>query len=237
MPKKKKHRPAQRASAPLRPGGAAPQRREHKQEARERREQALKRSSRRATFRRALQFAAVAAAALLTFQFLTRVGAPKAIAQAAVIAARDAGCTGVRQPLAENPPGGLHDPPYEYDQHPATSGHHTDPLPRGVQGAPMRDQNVVHNLEHGYVAIYYRDGALPSDVVKALQDVTNARGEVVMGAYGQLPDGVDLAFGAWNRLQTCPAGPDLTAPRARTIATGFIDAFQNTNIAPEARTG
>ena len=237
MAKKKKRRSAQRPSAPLRPAAPAPQRREHKQEARERRERALRQARRRATIRRAVVFAAAAVAVLVTFQFLTRVGAPKALARAAEKAAQGAGCTGVQQPVAANPPGGLHDPPYVYDQHPATSGHHTDPLPKGVQAGPMQDQNVVHNLEHGYVAIYYRDGALPDDVVKALAAVTNVRGEVVMGTYDQLPDGVDLAFGAWNRLQTCPAGPDLTARRARTVATGFIDAFQNTNIAPESRAG
>ncbi len=52
-----------------------------------------------------------------------------------------------------------------------------------------------------------------------------------------LTHGVDLALGAWNRLQTCPASTELTAQRARTIAIGFIDAFQNTNIAPEASAG
>ena len=53
-----------------------------------------------------------------------------------------------------------------------------------------------------------------------------------MAPYPSLQDGTVLAFAAWNKLWECPSG--ITVEQARTVATGFIEAYRGTSNAPEA---
>lgn len=154
------------------------------------------------------------------------------VAQASQVAS-EAGCTQVQE-MPDR--GRSHTPPYNYDQRPATSGPHGSPLPpgRSVYGAPIPEENAVHNMEHGYVLIYYRqegNGALRSDVVQELQRVAEDERKVIMAPYPELEEGRSMALATWNRLQQCPS--ELTLDQAATLAHSFIAQFRGGGDAPE----
>src|SRR3712207_6298959 len=85
-----------------------------------------------------------------------------------------AGC----DPVAEQPASGNQDHVADgtkvaYTEFPPASGqHYAAPAPFGRHFYTMADrppvEALVHNLEHGYTIVWYRDGA-PDDQVKALQ--------------------------------------------------------------------
>ena len=124
-----------------------------------------------------------------------------------------------------------------YDQHPATSGTHAlAPLPPDphVYPSAVDETAAVHNLEHGYVLIYYRSesrDALPGGVVKGLADLANGETKVIMAPYPELEKGTALAFAAWDELQQCPAA--VTAEHATGLADAFIARFRAGGRAPE----
>jgi hypothetical protein len=182
----------------------------------------------------------VVSAGLLVFIFLLRAASPKPFSAAASQAADAAGCSGVVTPLS-SAPGGQHlalGQPYTYDTEPATSGFHApSPLPDDphVYTEMPPETALVHNLEHAFVNIYYRpdgDGALPQDVIEALTTFANAHARTILSPHTALPDGVSLAYTAWNKLLTCPSG--ISATQARTVAQGWWDSFACSSNAPEA---
>ncbi len=242
MAKKRKRRSS--SGRPTQPSAPrAEERRVHKEEARRSRESLRRRIKRRSAFQRAATIGVVALAALGVFLFLTRAGAPKAIAAAALEAASAAGCGDVQTPLG-SAPGGQHlsqGEPFTYDQHPATSGFHDpSPLPPEphVYTAPVPETQAVHNLEHAYALIYYRaDGpdALPADVVAALAALAEREDKVIMAPHPSLNAGTSLALTAWNKLWECPA--TVTAEEATAIASGFVEAYRGTSNAPEPQAG
>jgi hypothetical protein len=181
--------------------------------------------------------------AILAYFLLVRTTGPSQVSTAALSAGRAVGCGEIHHPLA-SAPGGEHLQPGEshtYDQHPATSGpHDPSPLPPDphVYAAPIPETRAVHNLEHAYVLIYYRpaaDGGLSDETVSALEALARDESRVIMAPYPALPEGTALAVAAWNTLWECPSS--MTPAQATTIATGFIDAFRGTNIAPEPPRG
>jgi hypothetical protein len=219
------------------------ERKTRKEEARAAREAAVRRARRRAMVRRGVIGGLVGLAVAGVIYFLFRAEAPRPIPQAALAAAEAAGCGEVETP-ASSAPGNLHlasGESYAYDQHPATSGYHDPaPLPAEphVYTSPVPETQAVHNLEHAYVLVYYRadgDGALPPDAVRALARLSDAEDKVIMAPYPDLPDGSALALAAWNKLWECPSG--VTPEQARTIASGFIEAYRGTSNAPEPNAG
>jgi hypothetical protein len=214
---------------------------ERKDQVRQARETTLRRIRRRRALQRAAWMGGLGAVTFAAFFLLTRVGGPKPIPEAALAAASDARCGNVQTPAA-SAPGGRHLSPgqsYTYTEHPATSGFHDpSPLPGDphVYDSPVPETRAVHNLEHAYVLIYYRaDGpdALPQEVVSRLASLADAQDKVIMAPYPDLPSGTSLALTAWNKLWECPA--TVTADQARTIASGFIQAYRGTSNAPEPR--
>lgn len=222
---------------------AARSRAEKKEIARRQREDVRKRVRRQRAVRRALQVGVLSAVAIGAVWFFTRVQAPADIPQSAVRAAEAASCGTVQTPEG-SAPGGLHlgqGETFTYDQHPATSGSHA-PAPLApdphVYTTPIDETAAVHNLEHAYVLIYYRaDGpdALPTEVVDELATLAESEDKVIMAPYDPLDEGTSLALAAWNKLWECPAG--VTADQARTIASGFIEAFRGSGNAPEPNAG
>jgi hypothetical protein len=247
VPNKRRRRPAPKPSPDSTPSAGPPRpttrqtkdRRERKEEARRAREEARKRARRRALTRRVATVTVVAVAGLLVFTFLFRAASPKPFSAAASAAADAAGCSGVQTPLA-SAPGGQHltsGEPHVYDTEPATSGpHDPSPLPDDphVYTEMPPETRLVHNLEHGFVNVYYRpdgDGALPTEVLDALTTFANAHARTILSPHTSLPDGVSLAFTAWNKLLTCPSG--ITADQAQTVAQGWWDSFACSTNAPE----
>lgn len=195
--------------------------------------------------RRRLLVRAVAAAVALGLVWLlfVRARGPGEIPAEALRAADDAGCGPVEHPAAAAPPG-IHLEPGEahtYDDPPAASGpHDPSPLPAEpkVHPEPMPETRAVHNLEHAFVLVYYRapaDGGLAPETVDALEAYVEGQDRVLMAPYPGLPDGTALALLAWNTRWMCPAG--LAAEPAVAIASGFVQAYRGTTVAPEAPRG
>lgn len=252
--KKKKRRPPQKpsqsttaaaAETTARPAAAkaaqASARRDRKEEARRRREAALRRYNRQRLIRRVLVVGAAILIAILLVKVVFRSHALK-LTEAASSAATKAGCS---QIVTLPDLGGGHDPPYAYgDQRPAASGHHSsNPLPETpkVYTYPVPEERAVHNLEHGFVLVYYRAGApttpssaatapLPAPVVSQLAKVVGSQDHVIMAPYPKLPGGEALALVAWTHELTCPS--TVSASQATTIAKSFIDTGRNA-AAPE----
>ena len=211
--------------------GRAPRR---KRAARRQREEVRKhRPAAPSAIRRALQVGILSAVAVGAVWFFTRAQAPGRHP-----AERDPRRRGgrraerCRRPSRARPADSIspQGEPFTYDQHPATSGRHDpSPLPPDphVYTAPVDETAAVHNLEHAYVLIYYRaDGpeALPTDVVDGLATLAESEDKVIMAPHPSLDEGTSLALTAWNKLWECPAG--VTADQARTIASGFIEAYR-----------
>lgn len=237
------------ADTPGDPPGGRPQqqsrpradRQARKQQARAEREAAVRAQRRRGAVRRFAVSVGIASVAVGGFLFLTRVGGPNPFPQAAIDAASAAGCSDIQTP-ASDARGGLHlgsDGSYDYPEEPATSGYHASSALSGdvaVLTEMPPETQLVHNLEHAFVNIYYRgsgEQSLPTDVVTALTAVAEGdpKDHVILTPHTALPDGVDLAVTAWNKLLTCPG--TVTADQATSIARGFIAAFQCTGNAPE----
>jgi hypothetical protein len=71
--------------------------------------------------------------------------------------------TGV--PIANQHIQNLTDPHPTYTSNPPTSGwHYVNTAPPGVQTQPLPDEMTVHNLEHGFVVIHYRQDVAQSTV-------------------------------------------------------------------------
>lgn len=100
----------------------------------------------------------------------------------------------------------------EYTSVPPSFGAHYGapaPFERGFytdRDKPAMEE-LVHNLEHGYVVVWY-DPALSDDQTQALEDtVSNLRGnadtqKIIASAwdpaYGELPDGKQVALSHWG---------------------------------------
>lgn len=175
------------------------------------------------------------------FYWLTKAASPGEIPQAAVAAARAAGCSEVDRPDGDAAAGQhvAEGAPITYTQKPATSGQHY-----GGQVVPSSpdsyDQPIgsepaaVHFMEHTGVMLYYRadgDDAVEPDVIDSLTGVAADKPMTIAAPYDGLPEGTSVALAAWDQLQTCPGS--ITAGQATTIADGFAGAFACTSNAPE----
>jgi hypothetical protein len=237
--KRRKRRPPPRPT--LRPE-QAPARTERKEEARKEREARIRRARRRVLLRRLTRLGIVIVLAGLIAGFIYwRGGESRRETQEALAAAERLGCTEVqdlpdegREHLA---PG---EAPPAYGSTPATSGKHsgaTLPADPSVYDQPF-DANLeaqaVHNLEHGYVLIYYKqDGpdALPNNVVDTLADLARSEEKVMLAPHAELPEDQSLAIAAWTHLQTCPNVTN--AGDVVDVARGFINRFRGGGDAPE----
>jgi hypothetical protein len=139
--------------------------------------------------------------------------------QALASARQAAGCGAVQQfPQAGRTHIAPNQQPSNWNSNPPTSGDHlATPLARGAYDAEQDERAVVHNLEHGYVVIQYKN--LPPDQVEQLRDyVRKHRGDkLILNPYSGLPsDG--MALTAWQHLQTCKQG-------SVDVVKGFVADF------------
>jgi hypothetical protein len=213
---------------------------DRKEMARYERERARKAIARRGAIRRVLTIAGVVTVLSVgAYLIFFNVRAAGNVSAQALEVGTAAGCGDILTPAAEAP-GGDHLGSGEsagYTEHPATSGpHDPSPLPSepAVFTEPIREENAVHNLEHGYVILYYRaDGpqALGEDVVARLAQIAERQDKVFVAPYPDLEEGTSFAITAWNKLWACPA--DVTPDDAATMANAFIEAYRGTSNAPE----
>jgi hypothetical protein len=229
-------RPAVRREPPE-PSRSA--RAERKELARLERERARKAVARARTIRRVTTLGIVGAAIGVGAFLLFRVASPGAVAAEALELGRELGCTDVQTP-AGSAPGGQHLAPGEsagYTEFPASSGLHdafTLPAEPEVHTTPVREETAVHNLEHGYVMLYYRaegEEALDQAVVDRLAQIAEDESKVMLAPHPQLDAGTSLAMVAWNKVWECPAA--VSPADAATMAQAFIQAYRGTSNAPE----
>ena len=128
--------------------------------------------------------------------------------------------------------------PIEPPSRPATSGPHYpswfDPADRVIDQPVDRDLEgyAVHNLEHGYVFMYYRATDVPPNTVDALAALARFEEKVMLARYDRLPADVTVAFTAWQRLLTCSEVGD--ADGVTEVASDFIERFRgDAGVAPE----
>jgi hypothetical protein len=104
---------------------------------------------------------------------------------------------------------GVHQPPYEYIREvqingetkiiPPTSGNHLDQVsPYGFLGEDLSEPNVVHNMEHGAVVIWYKPGdpELAGQINSLVREV--GRQCVVAGSYESMS--FQVAATIWGRV-------------------------------------
>ena len=130
---------------------------------------------------------------------------------------------------------GNHNPPYVYDteievdgvflQVPPTSGNHSlSPSRHGHSGGILIPEQVVHNMEHGAVVIWYQPGddVLETEVAQLARSLGNDC--LVAGTYAAMD--FDVAATVWGRVLP------LTAFDAASLVE-FVDAYRG-EIGPEA---
>lgn len=132
----------------------------------------------------------------------------------------------------------LHSPPFAQGRNgvPVTAGRHSSPLPAepAVYDQPIPEANAVHNLEHGYVLIYYApegENQLTDDVRSRLEDLARGENKVLIAPYPDLANSFDLV--AWGKLQTCSPPEDADPDDAATVADFFNSQFLSGGLAPE----
>lgn len=127
-----------------------------------------------------------------------------------------AGCT----PVTNDETTGVNDhvPPgttVDYATVPPSSGQHWDaPLPPGRKFYGPEDEapveQLVHNLEHGYVVVWYRKDIAPKQL-EALQNLSERmpkeRPKFVVAQwddkYGEFPRRKNVAISVWGHRQLC----------------------------------
>ena len=120
------------------------------------------------------------------------------------VAAEEAGCTEIETPEeagAEHVDEGT---VVEYETSPPTSGNHyaTTAQP-GFSADPIPVENVVHNMEHGQIVIWY-DTEAPQATVDAIQSVVDEEAIALLAVpYEDVPSGSELVFTAWGASQAC----------------------------------
>jgi Protein of unknown function (DUF3105) len=223
-----KTRARARASTASGISAASVARRDRKEEARRQRDAALRQMRRQALIRRVVTFSIIAAviAAGVAFFLIRSQQRDRTINSANEIAAA-AGCTEVQtQPSRGNTHINAPEPITYTDQPPTSGNHRPAPLDGNVHVYQVEPDvtQAVHNLEHAYFVMWYRadgEGALDQAIVEELERFAEATTKTIIAPYGQLPDGVSLAFTGWTKLQTCPTGADLSPEDALTLAEAF----------------
>ena len=127
-----------------------------------------------------------------------------------------------------------HTAPYNYDVettgvNPPVSGSH-DPAPAecGIHNEKIPDENFVHSLEHGAVAALYNPKDLDLQDIRALEEIAMSYDDDTLAApLPSLEDPVVMA--SWSRKMPLD---EFDGDAVRQ----YIDAFRDTEPAPEAST-
>lgn len=122
-------------------------------------------------------------------------------------AAAEAGCSEVQTPELQDADhiaeGSSHAP---YSSDPPTSGPHyeqpADPSFYPPDGGVAAEQ-LVHNLEHGFIVIWYRPDA-SEQTLDDLRDIVDQQPTAtIANPYGGIPDGANYVLTAWGAMQSC----------------------------------
>lgn len=141
-----------------------------------------------------------------------------------------AGHFGSDEAIAASPPEAI------YAHLPTTSGEHMGQVTAtGVHDHYVDERLVVHNLEHGYVTIWYDEDADPDQIEElrafGQEQIDGGTQELIVAPYDRpMDDDANFAFVAWDRRQLCEQFDE-------GIALNFIDQHMNHQRAPETFAG
>ncbi len=143
------------------------------------------------------------------------------VSAAAVAEGRqEAGCGGIRHFAQASSANHIRPDqrPTDWNSNPPTSGQHLDtPLRPGVYDTEQDQRAVVHNLEHGYVVLQYKN--LPADQVDELRDFVEDRsGSKLLLTPNSGLDSDGLTLTAWQNLESCQRVNE-------DVLKGFINDF------------
>jgi hypothetical protein len=249
--KKRKKRPVNRpsggtATATAEVDRSPSARAERKEQARRERERRIKQARRRQRIRRATRWGiAAGVVALIGGGIFLATRESRELREEAELATERLNGTPIRTMQGEVDEAAaldsttLHSPPFAQGQDgvPVTAGRHSNPLPTPpfVYDQPIPEANAVHNLEHGYVIIYYAadgENVLADDIRQALIDyVEEESNKILMAPYPNLA--TSFALVAWGKLQTFDPPPEADPEDAVTVARAFVDQFRSGGLAPE----
>ena len=166
-----------------RSGGAeAAERKRHRlEERRQQKAEALARQRKAAARARAVRSVALIALAGVAFWFFfLRSSTPDEINGHAITGFGGAGV------------GDHTEEPVSYEMTPPVQGFHSStPAPCGVHGSPVPDENLVHSLEHGAVALLFDPTKATPEDIKELEAVASDADENVLSAPYE---GMEAAF-------------------------------------------
>ncbi len=123
-----------------------------------------------------------------------------------------------------------------YPDRPASSGLHVGAVAvSGVYDKQIDERLLVHNLEHGYVNVYYDEDADPAQVdalrAFAQEQIDGDRPEMIVAPFAEpLQGDANFAFTAWNFRQLCGQFDE-------GVLTAFLDQHYNGEPAPERFAG
>jgi len=175
-----------------------------RREAQQRRQEEQRRAARRRNFiTTGIAVVVLAGAVALIIAERAREAAPVGVA------ASEASCEPIQtyelQKGTHIEEGATHPP---YNSTPPTSGpHYVGPAPAGFYPAPLRPEQLVHNLEHGQIVLWYRPDASEETItaIEALIDREPLAQEAALLAapYDGVPDADSFVLTAWGASQSC----------------------------------
>jgi hypothetical protein len=194
---------------------------EEKQQRRLAEERKRQEAQRAARKRNLLTFGiALLVGALVVFLIINDRNANDEAAVDAGVSAADAGCGSIETP-EEGPRNHVEDgTDVQYTTSPPTSGdHYATPADPGFYSDPVVEEQVVHNMEHGQVVVWYRTDA-PQEAIDALESVVNDEPLGLLAVpYDNVPSGSELVFTAWGASQSC-------ADFSNAVLDEFREKFQ-----------
>ncbi len=120
-----------------------------------------------------------------------------------------------------------------YNSNPPTSGpHYADPAPKGIYKKELPDEQLVHNLEHGYIWISYRPDA-SSETVKQLENFYGFGKKIIVEPRKENDKIISIA--AWTWLDKFdPNSKDILNDTELKRIGDFIDQYINQGPEPNA---
>ncbi len=100
----------------------------------------------------------------------------------------------------------------DYNSNPPTSGEHTVLADFGIHDVPVVKESVIHNMEHGGVAVWYNCNASPPLAAEQCTELRNSLGQVVSSEIGA---GQQVLMTPYENMED----------RIALTAWGFLDAF------------
>ncbi len=120
-----------------------------------------------------------------------------------------------------------------YNSNPPTSGpHYGNPAQKGIYKKELPDEQLIHNLEHGYIWISYRPSA-SSEIIRQLENFYGFSKKIIVEPRAANDKIISLV--AWNWLDKFdPASGDSLDDAELKRIGDFIDAYINRGPEPNA---